>query len=137
MRGLGTIINTATVLAGGGLGLLIGNRIPDRSSNHPGLGGDGVYFSAHPSSCHLGLDFPGFEPVASSEIATMLTHVIAQGLTALPPVFARITPFSLELYSLTSFSWPRHHRTFGAPQASRDAYCARSLAALKFSATRP
>ena len=30
MRGLGTVINTATVLAGGGLGLLIGNRIPDR-----------------------------------------------------------------------------------------------------------
>ena len=30
MRGVGTIINTATVLAGGGLGLLIGNRIPDR-----------------------------------------------------------------------------------------------------------
>ncbi len=30
MRGLGTIINTVTVLAGGGLGLLIGNRIPDR-----------------------------------------------------------------------------------------------------------
>ena len=30
MRGLGTIINTATVLAGGDLGLLIGNRIPDR-----------------------------------------------------------------------------------------------------------
>ena len=30
MRGLGTIINTTTVLAGGGLGLLIGNRIPDR-----------------------------------------------------------------------------------------------------------
>ena len=30
MRGLGRIINTATVLAGGGLGLLIGNRIPDR-----------------------------------------------------------------------------------------------------------
>lgn len=30
MRGLGTIINTATVLAGGGLGLLIGDRIPDR-----------------------------------------------------------------------------------------------------------
>ncbi len=30
MRGLGTMINTATVLAGGGLGLLIGNRIPDR-----------------------------------------------------------------------------------------------------------
>lgn len=31
MRGLGTIINTATVLVGGGLGLLIGNRIPDRT----------------------------------------------------------------------------------------------------------
>ena len=30
MRGLGTLINTATVLAGGGLGLIIGNRIPDR-----------------------------------------------------------------------------------------------------------
>lgn len=30
MRGLGTIINTATVLVGGGLGLLIGNLIPDR-----------------------------------------------------------------------------------------------------------
>ena len=30
MRGLGTLINTATVLAGGGLGLLIGDRIPDR-----------------------------------------------------------------------------------------------------------
>ena len=30
MRGLGTLINTATVLAGGGIGLLIGNRIPDR-----------------------------------------------------------------------------------------------------------
>lgn len=30
MRGLGTLINTATVLAGGGLGLLIGNKIPDR-----------------------------------------------------------------------------------------------------------
>ncbi|NQV97939.1 MAG: DUF554 domain-containing protein [Acidimicrobiaceae bacterium] len=30
MRGLGTLINTATVLAGGGLGMLIGNRIPDR-----------------------------------------------------------------------------------------------------------
>ena len=30
MRGLGTIINTATVLVGGGLGLLIGNRSPDR-----------------------------------------------------------------------------------------------------------
>ena len=31
MRGLGTLINTATVLAGGGLGLIMGNRIPDRS----------------------------------------------------------------------------------------------------------
>lgn len=30
MRGLGTLINTTTVLAGGGLGLIIGNRIPDR-----------------------------------------------------------------------------------------------------------
>ena len=30
MRGLGTLINTATVLAGGGLGLIMGNRIPDR-----------------------------------------------------------------------------------------------------------
>ncbi|GDX34315.1 membrane protein [Actinomycetes bacterium] len=30
MRGLGTLINTATVLVGGGLGLIIGNRIPDR-----------------------------------------------------------------------------------------------------------
>jgi len=30
MRGLGTIINTVTVIAGGGLGLLIGNRIPGR-----------------------------------------------------------------------------------------------------------
>ena len=30
MRGLGTLINTATVLAGGVLGLLIGDRIPDR-----------------------------------------------------------------------------------------------------------
>lgn len=30
MRGLGTLINTATVLAGGGLGLIIGNRIPAR-----------------------------------------------------------------------------------------------------------
>lgn len=30
MRGLGTLINTATVLAGGGLGLIIGNRIPER-----------------------------------------------------------------------------------------------------------
>lgn len=30
MRGLGTFINTATVLAGGGFGLLIGNKIPDR-----------------------------------------------------------------------------------------------------------
>ena len=30
MRGLGTLINTLTVLAGGGLGLLIGDKIPDR-----------------------------------------------------------------------------------------------------------
>lgn len=30
MRGLGTLINTATVLVGGGVGLLIGNRISDR-----------------------------------------------------------------------------------------------------------
>ncbi len=30
MRGLGTIINTVTVIAGGGLGLVIGNKIPDR-----------------------------------------------------------------------------------------------------------
>jgi hypothetical protein len=30
MRGLGTLINTVTVLAGGGLGLLIGDKIPDR-----------------------------------------------------------------------------------------------------------
>ncbi len=30
MRGLGTIINTVTVIAGGGLGLIIGNKIPDR-----------------------------------------------------------------------------------------------------------
>ena len=30
MRGLGTLINTATVLVGGGVGLLIGNRITDR-----------------------------------------------------------------------------------------------------------
>ncbi len=30
MRGLGTIINTVTVLCGGVLGLVIGNRIPDR-----------------------------------------------------------------------------------------------------------
>lgn len=30
MRGLGTLINTATVLLGGGIGLLIGNRIPER-----------------------------------------------------------------------------------------------------------
>ncbi len=30
MRGLGTLINTATVVAGGGLGLIMGNRIPDR-----------------------------------------------------------------------------------------------------------
>ena len=30
MRGLGTLINTATVLVGGGVGLLIGDRIADR-----------------------------------------------------------------------------------------------------------
>ena len=30
MRGLGTLINTATVIAGGGVGLLIGSRIPER-----------------------------------------------------------------------------------------------------------
>ena len=30
MRGLGTLINTVTVLGGGVLGLVIGNRIPDR-----------------------------------------------------------------------------------------------------------
>ncbi len=30
MRGLGTLINTATVLLGGGIGLLIGNRIAER-----------------------------------------------------------------------------------------------------------
>lgn len=30
MRGLGTLINTATVLVGGGVGLLIGDRITDR-----------------------------------------------------------------------------------------------------------
>ena len=30
MRGFGTLINTLTVLAGGGLGLLIGDKIPDR-----------------------------------------------------------------------------------------------------------
>ncbi|MHB1090381.1 MAG: DUF554 domain-containing protein [Ilumatobacteraceae bacterium] len=30
MRGLGTLINTATVLAGGGIGLLIGDRITER-----------------------------------------------------------------------------------------------------------
>lgn len=30
MRGLGTLINTATVMAGGGVGLLIGSRIPER-----------------------------------------------------------------------------------------------------------
>ena len=30
MRGLGTIINTVTVIAGGGLGLIIGNKIHDR-----------------------------------------------------------------------------------------------------------
>ena len=30
MRGLGTLINTMTVLVGGGLGLVVGNRIPER-----------------------------------------------------------------------------------------------------------
>ena len=30
VRGLGTLINTATVVAGGGVGLLIGSRIPER-----------------------------------------------------------------------------------------------------------
>lgn len=30
VRGLGTLINTATVIAGGGVGLLIGSRIPER-----------------------------------------------------------------------------------------------------------
>ena len=30
VRGLGTLINTCTVLVGGGLGLVIGHRIPDR-----------------------------------------------------------------------------------------------------------
>ena len=30
MRGLGTLINTSTVLVGGGIGLVIGHRIPDR-----------------------------------------------------------------------------------------------------------
>ncbi|MFM8001402.1 MAG: DUF554 family protein, partial [Actinomycetota bacterium] len=30
MAGLGTLINTATVVAGGLLGLLIGDRIPER-----------------------------------------------------------------------------------------------------------
>lgn len=30
MRGLGTIINTLTVLGGGMLGLIIGDKIPDR-----------------------------------------------------------------------------------------------------------
>ena len=30
MRGLGTLINTGTVLVGGGLGLVIGHRIPER-----------------------------------------------------------------------------------------------------------
>ena len=30
MRGLGTLINTLTVLCGGGLGLILGNRIPER-----------------------------------------------------------------------------------------------------------
>jgi hypothetical protein len=61
------------------------------------------------------LDFSGFEPVAGSEIIPMLPQTITHALTELPPVFARITPFSIELYSLTSFSWPRHHRTFEAP----------------------
>ena len=30
MRGLGTLINTLTVICGGGLGLIIGHRIPER-----------------------------------------------------------------------------------------------------------
>lgn len=30
VRGLGTLINTLTVLVGGGLGLVIGHRIPER-----------------------------------------------------------------------------------------------------------
>jgi len=30
VRGLGTLINTMTVLVGGGLGLVVGNRIPER-----------------------------------------------------------------------------------------------------------
>ena len=30
MRGLGTLINTMTVLVGGGIGLLVGDRIPER-----------------------------------------------------------------------------------------------------------
>jgi len=30
MRGLGTLINTVTVICGGGLGLIIGHRIPER-----------------------------------------------------------------------------------------------------------
>ena len=30
MFGLGTLINTATVLVGGSVGLIIGDRIPDR-----------------------------------------------------------------------------------------------------------
>jgi len=30
LRGLGTLINTSTVLVGGGIGLVIGHRIPDR-----------------------------------------------------------------------------------------------------------
>jgi len=29
MRGLGTLINTATVLAGGGVGYFVGHRIPE------------------------------------------------------------------------------------------------------------
>ena len=29
MRGLGTLINTATVIAGGGVGVLVGHRIPE------------------------------------------------------------------------------------------------------------
>lgn len=30
MRGLGTLINTVTVIAGGGVGMLVGSRIPER-----------------------------------------------------------------------------------------------------------
>ncbi|MFM8994572.1 MAG: DUF554 family protein, partial [Actinomycetota bacterium] len=30
MRGLGTLINTGLVIAGSGLGVLIGDRIPER-----------------------------------------------------------------------------------------------------------